>query len=253
MIEKIYTIPVSEAFEADCECPICLLEKRFEDEKVSYYLGASLMEPDNRKETNKYGFCRHHLEMLYNNKSNTLGLALIIETHLKNLTDKLKSATAGGAGSIKAPAGILKTFLNPKGTKPGIATSVSSYIAWLNKECCVCKTLEYTMNRYYEVIYFLWKTEPDFRNLYNSKKGFCLPHLRMLLENSKKHLKGRTLNDFMQDTMKMQMDNLKRIYDEVNWFTQKFDYRYKDEPWGNSKDAVPRAIQKIAGYMKLND
>ena len=27
MKEKIYEIPVNEAFEQDCECPICILEK----------------------------------------------------------------------------------------------------------------------------------------------------------------------------------------------------------------------------------
>ena len=31
------------------------------------------------------------------------------------------------------------------------------------------------------------------------------------------------------------------------WFCKKFDYLYKDEPWGDSKDAVERAIKLLSG------
>ena len=48
MADTIYTIPVSEAFETDCECPVCELKRRFENETVDYFAGPSLMEPDTR-------------------------------------------------------------------------------------------------------------------------------------------------------------------------------------------------------------
>ena len=32
---------------------------------------------------------------------------------------------------------------------------------------------------------------------------------------------------------------------DVSWFCKKFDYRYNEEPWYNSKDAVERAIKFI--------
>jgi len=31
------------------------------------------------------------------------------------------------------------------------------------------------------------------------------------------------------------------LREDVSWFCKKFDYRYDNEPWGNSKDAVERA------------
>jgi hypothetical protein len=38
---------------------------------------------------------------------------------------------------------------------------------------------------------------------------------------------------------------------ELQWFTQKFDYRNQEKPWGSSKDAVPRILQKLTGkYME---
>jgi hypothetical protein len=36
---------------------------------------------------------------------------------------------------------------------------------------------------------------------------------------------------------------------DIEWFTRKFDYRNSDKPWGNSKDALPRAINMIEGYI----
>jgi len=38
MKEKIYTIPVTDAFNTDCECPMCVLEKKLEDENIEYVL-----------------------------------------------------------------------------------------------------------------------------------------------------------------------------------------------------------------------
>ena len=33
-----------------------------------------------------------------------------------------------------------------------------------------------------------------------------------------------------------------QLREDVSWFCKKFDYRYDQEPWYNSKDAVERAI-----------
>ena len=70
MKETIYTIPVNEAFEKPCECPMCNLENRFENDRVNYYLGPSLMEPENRIETNETGFCAKHFKQMYDTRAN---------------------------------------------------------------------------------------------------------------------------------------------------------------------------------------
>ena len=44
------------------------------------------------------------------------------------------------------------------------------------------------------------------------------------------------------------------LKEDVSWFCKKFDYRYEDEPWKNSKDAVERAIRFLEGDLhKLNE
>ena len=44
------------------------------------------------------------------------------------------------------------------------------------------------------------------------------------------------------------IESLRRVNQEVNWFTQKFDYLNQDKPWGTSRDAVERAITKLRGW-----
>jgi len=61
MKEKIYTIPVNDAYAAAGRCPLCTLEATMTGQLLEYYLGPALMEPDVRKATNDKGFCREHL------------------------------------------------------------------------------------------------------------------------------------------------------------------------------------------------
>ena len=41
----------------------------------------------------------------------------------------------------------------------------------------------------------------------------------------------------------MMQENMKRIYDDVAWFIEKYDYKNKDADWKNSKDAIQRGMQ----------
>lgn len=258
MKEKIYTIPVTEVFEQDCECPVCLLEKKLEDEYTDYYLGPALMEPDCRIETNKKGFCRRHFEMMYNRQENRLGLGLETDTHLREQLTKLKElskavdAAAKGAKSPSPLFGALTAKFSSKGqndNKP--ASKLLDILTNLENSCTVCGRLEHTMDRYMDVIMYLWSREEDFRKLFASKKGFCLVHLKQLVEASGKYLKPHESTLFVSLLLQQQVENLDRIEKELDWFTKKFDYRYNDAPWGNSKDALPRSIQKLKGYCNM--
>ena len=33
----------------------------------------------------------------------------------------------------------------------------------------------------------------------------------------------------------------------MEWFTLKFDYRNQDKPWGNSKNALERTVNRLRG------
>ena len=57
-MEQIYAIPVNEAFregtqKPECGCPFCSIYRKLEENELDLILGASMMEPDTRIQTNK--------------------------------------------------------------------------------------------------------------------------------------------------------------------------------------------------------
>ncbi len=254
MKETIYTIPVTDAFTEPGECPLCQLETRFENECVEYFLGPSLMEPEHRQETNEHGFCAHHFQQLYDARSNRLGLGLILDTYLLEQNKKLAKLT--GCRTDEPKADERKSFLrNKKEGKSGKdggknTEALLHYLAEQETSCCICSKLEYTMGRYVEVILQLYFSEQDFRSRFQDGPGFCLPHWKALLQGSKKHLGSGKQAEFNEALAQLQMKNLGRLEQEVEWFTKKFDYRNAEASWGTSKDALPRAIQKVTGSRK---
>ena len=91
MREHIYTIPVTEAFSDQKDhCPFCALAEKLERDELELILGASMMEPEIRRETNEHGFCSRHFRKMFGMK-NRLGLALMLESHLESLKKEVKT------------------------------------------------------------------------------------------------------------------------------------------------------------------
>ena len=88
MEEKIYTIPVTEAFEKKDGCPFCRLRRELEEAERDLIMGASKMEPDFRIKTNELGFCKKHYDNMLAS-GNKLSLALMLESHLEAQKDSL--------------------------------------------------------------------------------------------------------------------------------------------------------------------
>ncbi len=257
MKERIYTIPVSEAFRKDCECPMCLLEKKLEEDALEYTLGPSMMEPDSRIETNKKGFCSRHFARLYNLQKNRLALGLVIDTHLMEQNGVMKKMYDDYLPRIKKEASSGTMEQAVQSLKKGKSQTVQFIQSLLDKlismetSCTICEKINRNMEKFTDVILYLYFKEPDFREIFHSKKGFCLKHIKKLLEGSLKYLNGGRRSEFVLTLMSMELIHLDRIKEEVNWFTQKFDYKNQDAPWNNSQDAIPRSIEKITGPVDL--
>ena len=84
MKEKIYMIPVNDAYRSTQGCPLCQLKRTVESSSLDYFLGPSLMEPDVRVSTNTTGFCGQHLKKMYGKEINRLGLGLMLHTHMQD-------------------------------------------------------------------------------------------------------------------------------------------------------------------------
>lgn len=234
--EKLYTIPVNEAFDTDCECPVCQMKKTLEESAIEFTMGPSYMEDDVRAETDKIGFCSHHLSKLYENQ-NRLGLALMLKTHMdKTIADIEKLSTKTGKSS---------SFLKKKSE----LTPVKTYVNLLDESCYICDKVNNSFNRYILTLFTLYNTEEAFRNKFKKSKGFCTTHYGLLFEEAGNYLGSSTLEEFRKTLTNLYIENMKRVKEDLEWFIDKFDYRYVNEPWKNSKDALIRTMVKTNSIL----
>ena len=89
--------------------------------------------------------------------------------------------------------------------------------------------------------------DSEFMSLMKNGKGFCLHHFADILDAAPVYLNEKEQKQLRDILFPQMEENLSRILDELDWFQKKFDYRYREEHWKNSKDAVQRAMQKIVG------
>ena len=224
-MEQIYTIPVNEAFEASaadksCGCPFCALYNKLENDELELILGASMMEPDVRIRTNKTGFCRTHYDMMFVRK-NRLGMALTLESHLDQLKKELRDGGLGGG----------------MGNKP------IKRIGELENTCYVCERIAFNFEHMVETAVLLWNTDPDFPKKLEAQPYFCLPHYKMFLQYGQNKLPKKRVQEFAKTVEAIEERYLDELREDVSWFCKKFDYRYNEEPWYNSKDSVDRSIK----------
>ena len=245
MRQHIDTAPVWEAYRQDCECPVCVLAARVEENNVGYFLGESVMEPDQRIEVNGKGFCPRHFKKLYE-AGNRLGIGLMTHTYLKETMRRMEKDIQALNEAADAEAGkpLLKRIAGKKGA--GMAESVDALKAYTDT-CVLCERLDDNMERYIYTILYMYRHEKEFPELVKNSKGLCLKHFREVLVAASKHLTGETLSEFVHTVTANETENLSRLEKEIEWFTLKFDYRNDDKPWGNSRDAVKRTINKLRG------
>ena len=142
MNQHIDTIPVWDAYRTDCECPLCALAKKNEEEYVDNFLGASVMEPDRRVEVNEKGFCRRHFKMMYD-AGNRLGLALMTDTYMKRTIEKLaeNAKKVAKAGAEEAQ----KSFIARVGRKNADIGTCADEIFDITGRCILCERLNTAM------------------------------------------------------------------------------------------------------------
>lgn len=235
-MEQIYTIPVNEAFEASAAdtslgCPFCRLYNKLEQDELDLILGASMMEPDVRIQTNAQGFCRDHFAMMLR-RPKRLPLALLLESHLAEQRGNL---SAGAMFAGKAGETALKKFTT------------------LRDSCYVCGRIGHNFTLMQETAALLWEREEAFRQKTAAQPFFCLTHFAGFVAAAKDRMSRRDFADFYK-AISAQMDTyMETLNEDVSWFVKKFDYRYESEPWGNAKDAPERAIAFLTGTLHAEE
>ena len=225
MRESLLTIPISEIFEPMEGCPVCRMRDMLESRTVEYIMGAAMMEPDVRIETNRAGFCRTHLGQMLKCK-NRLSLALMLQTHLETVDRELFSR---------------KKLFEPKNAK-------KQKLSAINESCFVCEKIDWGMNRLMRTFFEMYVSD-EFRELYMKQEFICLPHYDLLTSLAPVYLKKDMLERFLADTGKIIGKYTASLYEDVSHYCNMYDYRNtgKDADWGNSKDSIERSVAFLTG------
>lgn len=221
MKEDITSIPISDVFDPKEGCPLCRLYDILEERSVSYTVGAAMMEPDVRQETNKLGFCHKHYEKMLGERRR-LGVALILESHL----DELLKTEFSGVGALLGKSRNAKKA----------------------PTCFICRKIEHNMEQFTANICRLYGVEKDFKKLYGEQEYLCLPHYHTLVNCSDKVAK-REKGDFLKVSSALAKNKLQKLKENVTLFCG--TYNYQSEPGSETelktRDSVEKAIEWLTG------
>lgn len=222
MRETIYTIPISEVFEKKIGCPICEMRNILENRCIEYILGAAMMEPDVRIETNKQGFCKDHFALMLK-KKNRLSLALMMESHLQEIIDETSKKTSLFSNSNS------NSKLAEKADK-------------LSKSCYVCSKIDWALSRMLSTIVKEYCDSSSFKNLFKDQETMCLPHLKELLSVGQSQMSKKQYPDFAFDATELSRKYLENLKTDISTFCKMFDYRNTGTDIGEAKTSIERAV-----------
>lgn len=219
MREDICSIPVNDVFLPRDGCPFCRMRDMLEDRMATYITGAAMMEPDVRIETNRLGFCTEHFNQILA-RGSRLSVALILESLLQTVKDEVF----------------------PEGKFQG--KKVVAAVHSREEHCFVCENIEKNTNHLLDSMMKLWQSDEEFRQLYSQQQYICLPHYGMVIQVAMKMPK-KNFALFEQETTRLAKKYLEELSGDVTHFCRMFDYRNAGGDWGNSKDAIERAIRYL--------
>ncbi len=216
MSYSISTMFVWRFFNDECDCPLCKLQLKIENDLLNLYLSEAVMEDEERKLVNAYGFCAKHYDAMYSAK-NKLGLALQVKSRLYTIN---------------------KQIVLPKDYKQ--AKKQAEILKDKTCSCIICKRLDDTMQRYYQTISKMYDKEEKFKNEnFNQIKGLCLTHYTKLLEHA--NYAKSSCNDFLKVIYEKAKSYADNLYETVDNFTLTFDYRNSKLPDKETASALKTA------------
>lgn len=221
MRDSILTIPISEILEPREGCPICRMRDMLEQRTVEYIMGAAMMEPDVRIETNRAGFCHTHFQQMMKQK-NRLSLALMLQTHLEEVDRQLFSR---------------KKLFEPKNAR-------KAKLSQINESCFVCEKVDWGMERLMKT-FFEMSSHSDIKQLLSEQEYICLPHFDLLQSLAPAYLQKYELDSFNKLISSLTENYIAVLYKDVSQYCSMYDYRNtgKDADWGNSRDSIERAVK----------
>ena len=230
MKEVIYTIPINDAYDVKCGCPVCRLESKLDTESREYVMGPAMMEPDVRIMTNKSGFCSHHFSEMLGMK-NRLSLTLMLQSYLAELLEE----------------GVID---NTKNLSKKDFEKITNKLKDSSESCFICNRVKEKLKLYLENIVYLWESDKEFRKKTRAQEYFCPKHLAALCETAKNQISKKNYSAFCEDHFSASRKILETLSDEVTRFCNSYNYMFRDIPLGVAKLAAEHTIDFLNGDIK---
>lgn len=221
---KISTGLIKEKFKEPCECPLCAIKRKVEENFLYEFLNDAVMEDATRISVNDKGFCDKHFDMLFK-RQNKLSLALQVGTHTDNLYRAL---------------GV------PKNEKE--AKKIAAFLSEKTSSCVICELVDESMEKYYKTIAQMFSNESDFAEKLTETNGFCLPHYAKLLEYA--NYAGGKSKAYLALLSQVESERFYSLKVDLKAFCDKHDYRNAYKPLGTAETALPRMRIKLYGEKR---
>ena len=222
MRESILTIPVNDVFGPREGCPICRLRDGIEEHICEYIMGAAMMEPDVRIDTNKQGFCHTHYNQLLQ-QNNRLSLALMLSTHMAEKEKELfGSKLAIGKGKKTEQMGTT---------------------------CFVCSKVSWGINHTLETMFKMYAKDPDFRLMFSQQEYVCIPHYKLLLSQGSAQMSKGDFAQFRKALEELTDKYMKSLTADVEQFSLSFDYRNAGSLHNADMEHVRTSVQRAVEFL----
>lgn len=233
---------------------------------MEHLLGEDLMDATFRSRLENLGLCPRHVALLLN-EPDRLGIALALQTLVRHRAGRFGTVLAQPPASVgshlcqtlwrkvrrltRYPRGARDIKPSPMNTaSPPAAKSLDTDLGTFDEadeSCLVCSQIQKSMQLYARTVTDLYRRDPEFRARLATFDGICLPHTRLLIRESYSGLPAATRSQYTHLLRRQLHDGLTRLDQELGWFIQKFDYRFRQADWHNTKSAPERAAARLAG------
>lgn len=239
MKEKLYTMDLMDAVTSGEECMFCFLERKLEHNALDFVLRSSYMECDIREKTDALGFCRSHMKSMYD-YGNNLGNAWILKTRMEYIRKQLRKQIE----DYKPKKNGWMSKMKKGGMESG---NLTHWIREQDSHCYICDRMGEAYVRIIHTFLYLLVQEPEYGKLLMESGGFCFHHFADVIDICGKELSETEKEVWMPKLFSLMEQNLERVQEDIDWLIEKYDYHNQKADWKTSKDAVPRAMQKLAG------
>ena len=109
-----------------------------------------------------------------------------------------------------AKASMLGHFKKTKVDSENPRTNIGAWVKEQTSTCYICDYYRSTYNRYLDTFFELYRKNPEFRELFQNSKGFCIPHFADLVETGDTLLSDKEKQSFYTDLFALMTENLLR-------------------------------------------